>query len=109
MNAVKAIKENISMLDIPSTKGEVHKSDYRMTLKKTRDLDVIFLDPPFTVAKYYEDALTMIAEQKILNDDGIIVLEKNNNISITSLMKFVIIKEKRIGSMSVLVLKKADK
>ena len=109
INAVKAIKENIDMLEIPDSKREVFKSDFRMTLRRTKDIDVLFMDPPFTVAKYYEDALKMILDSKVLNEDGIIVMEKNNNISISNLLKFVIIKEKRLGNMSILILKKADK
>ena len=36
--------------------------------------DIIFLDPPYT-SGFYEDALDLIAERKLLSEDGVVVAE----------------------------------
>lgn len=44
-------------------------------ISSKRQFDIIFLDPPYDT-KYGEEALEIISKNKLLKDDGVIILEK---------------------------------
>lgn len=76
--SVMLTKKNIASLklDKAKTEIEVHKMDYLMFLKTTKEqFDLIILDPPY-LSDYYLPALEMIYNRKLLKEDGIIVCER---------------------------------
>jgi 16S rRNA (guanine966-N2)-methyltransferase len=106
--SVKAIEENMKAMNIDRDRYSVFKSDFRQTLKKAKDVDVIFVDPPFSVEKYFDEALQLILDRKVLSKDGVVVLEKRISHKIHNLSKYEIIKEKRLGGNLILVLKEKE-
>lgn len=96
------IIENAKNLKIPIN---LKKCDAIKFLKQT-DLtfDVFYLDPPYQ-SGLYEKALNEILSRNILNDNGIIILEKPTKLDVKT-EDFELIKEKTYADKSILYLKK---
>lgn len=100
---INIIKKNTSDM-----KDEIHimKSDYKNALELLKNsnikFDIIFLDPPYKM-NLINDCLDKIIKYNLLNENGIIVCEyeneKINNESLT------IIKEKKYGSKNICIYK----
>lgn len=98
---IEIIKENIKTFDETT---HVLKSDYKDALKllnKTK-FDIIFLDPPYKL-NLINDCLNKIHEHKLLNKDGIIVCEYENEDIDTEY--FELIKEKKYGDKHIKIYK----
>jgi len=77
--AIKTIKHNITTLKLEDS-CTVINSSYLDFIYKTEDsFDFIFLDPPYDM-KEIDNIISIIAERKILKEDGVIIcLYKKNN------------------------------
>jgi 16S rRNA (guanine(966)-N(2))-methyltransferase RsmD len=106
IESVKAIRQNLEEMKVDPKRYDVYKSDFRQTLKKAKDIDVVFVDPPFSVNKYFDEALDLILEKNVLSENGVVVLEHNIGHDIKNLAKYEIIKEKRLGGNLILVLRR---
>ena len=72
--SIKLIKDNLNF--IKENNFKVIQSDYKTILNSFKSpFDLIILDPPFA-SGYYNDALKIIYENKLLNTDGVIVCER---------------------------------
>lgn len=98
--AIKTIKENVKM-----TKEEnafkVYKMDSDMALNRFADnnehFDFIFLDPPYKAQKMI-DQLNEIREKKLLNDDGIVICETDDNVVLQDDIEgYDLVKQKKYG------------
>ena len=81
----------------------VINSDYRTAVSRITDrLDVVILDPPYDQTGYYEDALSLLQERKLLDEGSVVVAEHlyDNPLSETY-ENLVRIKEKKYGSIGV--------
>lgn len=96
------INENAKNLKIPIN---LKKCDAIKFLKQT-DLtfDIFYLDPPYQ-SGLYEKALTEISSRNLLNENGIIILEKPTKLEVET-KDFELIKEKTYADKSILYLKK---
>ncbi len=96
------ISENAKNLKIPIN---LKKCDAIKFLKQT-DLtfDIFYLDPPYQ-SGLYEKALTEISSRNLLNENGIIILEKPTKLEVET-KDFELIKEKTYADKSILYLKK---
>lgn len=84
----------------------IMKSDYKNSLELLKNsnikFDIIFLDPPYKL-NLINDCLDKIYINNLLNEDGIIVCEyENENINTD---KFELIKEKKYGSKNIKIYK----
>lgn len=84
----------------------VMKSDYKNALELLKNsnirFDIIFLDPPYKF-NLIIDCLDKIYQYNLLNDNGIIVCEyENENINTD---KYELIKEKKYGSKNIKIYK----
>ena len=100
--AIKTIKCNINGM------GEdinVIKCDYNDALKLFRGtkFNIIFLDPPYSL-NLINDCLNKIKKYDLLNDNGIIVCEYENENVNTEF--YEVIKEKKYGSKYIKIYKK---
>lgn len=95
------IIENAKNLKIPLN---LKKCDAIKFLKQT-DLkfDVFYLDPPYQ-SGLYEKALSEISTRNLLNNNGIIILEKPTKLEVKT-EDFELIKEKIYADKSILYLK----
>jgi 16S rRNA (guanine(966)-N(2))-methyltransferase RsmD len=103
--SIKTLKENLETLKMDKKKCEIYRSDFRQTLKKSSNIDILFVDPPFSVDKYFEESLELIHKKGILSNNGIVILEKTFFQQIHNLSKYEIIKEKQLGGNQILILK----
>jgi 16S rRNA (guanine(966)-N(2))-methyltransferase RsmD len=84
----------------------IMKSDYKNSLELLKNsnimFDIIFLDPPYKL-NLINDCLDKIYQYNLLNKDGIIVCEYENENIATD--KYELIKEKRYGSKNIKIYK----
>ncbi len=102
-SAMAIVKKNLG--EMPFGESAVCTlCDFSAFLEKTeKRYDIIFLDPPYS-SGYYEKALDIIKKRGLLNDGGIIVLEKDAA-QREEYPFFEILKERKYGQTSVLILK----
>lgn len=74
----RTLRENVLSLQEPSEKYELCRQDYRLFLKRSRDVlyDLVFLDPPYryTIDK---DIIEYLRDQGRLAKDAVIVSEQD--------------------------------
>lgn len=103
------IDNNIELINIIkkntySMNDNIHilKSDYKSALEMLKNsnikFDIIFLDPPYKL-NLINDCLNKIVEYNLLNEDGIIVCEYENEIIENNNLK--LIKDKKYGSKKI--------
>ena len=102
MELVNIIKKNT----IDMNGVHIMKSDYKNALEMLKNsnikFDIIFLDPPYKL-NLINDCLDKIYNYNLLNDNGIIVCEyEDENINTD---KFDLIKEKKYGSKNIKIYK----
>ncbi len=101
--AIQIVKQNIKELNI-TEKYELVISDYMNFLKnQTQKYGIIFLDPPYK-ANLLEKAVSLILENNLLEEDGIIVCEYEN-IKL-ELSDLIIWKERKYGTKMITIYKK---
>ncbi len=106
-NSARAIRNSLKMIGIERERYEVINGDFRQVIKSSHfeNYDLIFLDPPFSISKYFEISLQLIFEKKKLSERGIIVLEIPSKLKVEALTNFDIWKEKIIGDKIIYFLK----
>lgn len=94
--SVNIINKNIAELRF----GELCKvvtASFSDFAKNCRDkFDIIFLDPPYNKG-FIEPALSLIAENSLLSENGIVVLESDNTDFKSEIETLQIIKQKKYG------------
>lgn len=104
--AIRVINSNVSAAKFVGS-STVLKTDAIEFLKNC-DLkfDIIFLDPPYANG-LYETAINLISKNKILNKDGVIVIEQDLDTPFVNSFGdvFEVLKEKRYGRVGITVLK----
>ena len=107
--AIKCINNNINKMNIDD-KCVVLNEDYINALnyfiKNGIKFDIIFIDPPYKY-QIIEDIIKIVSENNLLNSNGILVLEFEFD-KIGNIYDLSIIKEKKYGKKSVIVLKNVD-
>jgi len=107
-DAAQIIKKNIEKTHFQD-KAQLYNLSYDIMLKKInkREIDIIYIDPPYKTDFAYE-AVKIILNEKILNDDGLIIIEtdepdkilkKINNLNLN------IIDQRKYGRASLIFLK----
>lgn len=103
-NAVKVIKENIEKLCINNI--HVVRYDVLDYLRSSKGMkfDFIFMDPPYDVDDLYNESLELIKKNDILKANGWIIIETSSPQKIIIPKGFILIKDKKYGKSSILVL-----
>ena len=74
IDAINIIKKNIEKCHFKDN-VELKKKDYKKCLQEINEkIDIIFIDPPYE-KNIAVDAINMIMDKNILNDQGLIILE----------------------------------
>ena len=104
--AIKVIKDNLKSLKI-NNNYEIYNNDYKKTLSIVSSVDLIFIDPPYEGFDL-NAILNLINEYKILNDEGMIIIESaKNTIVDEKISNFIKVKEKKYGNSKVSYFRKA--
>ena len=75
--AIKFVKDNVNKTKLQDNAIIVNKDykEFLMDLYKSKEkFDIIFLDPPYE-KNIAVDSVSLILEYKLLNNDGIIIIE----------------------------------
>lgn len=103
---IQTLNKNIKNLKITDEYELIH-NDFKKALIdfKNRNIkfDIIFLDPPYKL-NYIVPSVNLILEYGLLNDDGIIICEYENEI--IDIDNLDLYKEKRYGSKNIKIYKK---
>lgn len=103
---IETLNKNVKNLKIEE-EYELLKGDFQNILEKFKfngvSFDIIFLDPPYKM-NYITPSIKLIDQYNLLNDDGIIVCEYEDEL--IDNMNYKIIKEKKYGSKIIIILKK---
>ena len=98
---INIIKENTEKID---ESVNVMYTDYTKALlefkNKNIKFDIIFLDPPYKL-NLINDCISKIKEYSLLNNEGIIVLEYENEVINT--LDYKILKQKKYGSKNIMI------
>ena len=80
--------------------SQIILGDYRNVLAQVRDqLDIVFLDPPYR-ENLWMDAMALLSEKKLMNPEGLIVIEHPKEIDFPQEIDiFRKIKERRYGTV----------
>ncbi len=82
--AIETIKANLALCDL-TDQADVYRNDAQRALKalekRKQAFDLIFLDPPYAKARLLGD-LNRIIEGNLLNDNGTIVVEHTEAVSL---------------------------
>lgn len=106
-DSIKFIKYTIDKLELDKKNFEAFRNDFRSAIKKNSiKFNLIFLDPPFIATHYYDEALKLVLKFDLLEDDGIIVLEKPKKMKINITSQYTIKLRKIIGEKEIFFLKK---
>ncbi|MBQ2639330.1 MAG: 16S rRNA (guanine(966)-N(2))-methyltransferase RsmD [Bacilli bacterium] len=104
--AYNIIKKNIESINIKDYK--LSKLDYKRALKEYYDnnikFDIIFLDPPYK-SEYIKNSIDLITKYKLLNKEGIIVIESSSIDKISYNKDYIVVKEKKYKDKLVVILK----
>ncbi|MBQ3022361.1 MAG: 16S rRNA (guanine(966)-N(2))-methyltransferase RsmD [Clostridia bacterium] len=104
--AISCINSNITAAKFTKS-SVVMKTDAIGFLKNcSQQFDIVFLDPPYADG-LYENTINLIAENKLLSNEGLIVIEQDfgaeKHINIGQM--FEVFKEKKYGRVGITVLK----
>ena len=105
-DAINIINKNIN--DIKVENAYVIKDDYMNALnyfkKNNIKFDIIFLDPPYK-DDYIDNSIKYLLDNNMINKNGIIVCEFENNIKL-NYEELEIKKEKKFGYKKIVIFKK---
>lgn len=104
-SAFNIISKNIKKCEFDSS-SVLRKTDFSDFLKSSKDIfDIIFLDPPYHNG-YVDKALSIISDKQLLNENGLIVIECDNDELIKIPDNFSVMKERLYGRVKILVLER---
>ncbi len=103
--ALFILKKNIINFKLIENCKIVEKNAYENNIFKDlrEQFDIIFLDPPYKDHKL-DQVLKNIHDDKILNDDGIVILHRHKNTKENFPKQFKVIEEKKYGISKVFFL-----
>ena len=104
LEAIKALKENISLLK-EEKNTSTHQMDYVSYLNSNnKQFDIIFVDPPYK-AYSYNEIVDLLLKSNSLSDNGIIVLESEDDLLLDE-SPFRKVKKYKYGLAKVYILRK---
>ncbi len=79
--AIQTTKNNLKSLDIKNANIlEMKDIDaINLFIKNKKSFDIVFLDPPYKEGKY-EEIISLLVDNNLLNDNAIIVLEADHDV-----------------------------
>lgn len=109
--AIEILKKNIAKIGIEE-KTVVLKGTVEERIKEMRNFkyDLVIADPPYEFpAKKLKDMIETIIDSKVINENGIIVIEHRIKYRMPESEKFIVYKNKKYGKTSVSYLIKRKK
>lgn len=103
-SAAQIVKKNVSALGYEG-KSRVVLSDFEKYLAQCREqFDFIFIDPPYA-SGFYNSALKLIRERRLLKAGGLVILEYGSEAGMPDISGYSVIKVKNYGTSTITILK----
>lgn len=106
-NAIQIIKKNIEKTHL-NEKVFLYETSFQILLKNiNKKFDIVYLDPPY-ITDYAYQSTKMILENKLLNKNGMIIIETDDDKKIKEQIKDLnieIVNEKKYGHIHLIFLK----
>lgn len=100
--AIKAIKHNLSILK--EINGNVCNMDFRSFLMNANEVfDIVLLDPPYKEIGWYQEAINILLDKKLIKDGSVIVLEYEDSLIIDE-KSFARVRDYRYGRSKIKIL-----
>ena len=102
--SIRLIRKNIELCNVNAKviHGSLPKSLNKLKDKK---FDLIFLDPPYGNSSFIEETLEKLYTNKMLNKEGLILIESELKSDYKIPEEIVVYKEKRFGNTKITFLK----
>ena len=109
--AIEVIKKNIIKTHMED-KIKLYNLDFKQCLEKVKNqkFDIIYIDPPYET-NFIAQSLKMIIEENILSENGIIILETDDEEKILKnieVLDYTIIDKRRYGRARIIFLNKTN-
>lgn len=106
-DAIKIIKNNTQKTHLEN-KVEIYNKDFKELLKSDiKKIDIVYIDPPYKT-NYIFESLKIITENNILNEEGLIILETDEQEKILKhidKLKLEVIDQRKYGRAYLIFLK----
>ena len=95
---IKCINENIEHTKSQEF-AKVFKGDFKKNLLNIRrqGLNDVFIDPPYERLNYYKESIQMLIDNDLLNDDCLVILESEKELSDEYFKNLKLEKQKQYG------------
>lgn len=104
-DALKIIRENVKDLGCQS-QCKIMNEDYKYCLKKSKPVDLLFVDPPYDKVDL-EEIIKLSSEYSLINDEGMIIIETSSQTNLKEeINEFYISKIKDYKSTRVIYYRK---
>ena len=105
LEAIKIIKDNLKGID---GQYEIKHASFDNFLNETNEkFDIVLLDPPYNTT-FGLDAIAMILNKKLLNENGIIIFETSEDKQVDLNFDSFEVKRKKYGTVAVYKLEKKN-
>lgn len=103
INAVAVVKENLTNTKLLH-KATVHFRDALSFLKSQNEsYDIIFIDPPYDAGLYNEVLATIVAK-KILNSEGVVVIERRADSPLVIETGLTLLSDRKYGKTAIQIM-----
>lgn len=103
-SAMEIVKKNVSLARVTERSSFYQKNALDYLRQSDKVFDLIFIDPPYK-GELYEKCLNAIYENKLINQDSIIVLEWDSELNRPAVpAQFEVLKERRYGRVMITLL-----
>ena len=97
---IKCINENIEHTKSQEF-AKVFKGDFKKNLLNIKrqglKFDYVFIDPPYERLNYYKESIEMLIDNDLLNDDCLVILESEKELSDVYFKNLKLEKQKQYG------------
>lgn len=106
-DSMALIKKNFHKIGVGS-EAELLELTYDIALKRLagRKFDLVYLDPPYR-APYVADIFTLLAENAVLSEEGVVVYEHATEIPFAPFEGWSVIDSRKYGSVTIEILRRA--
>lgn len=103
--SIAVSEKNLKMTRLDNRASLVLSDSITFLNSTSRKFDIIFIDPPYE-SNLYEKALSAISARRILNANGLLIIESDiKSTPAFDLGKFKIHREKKYGRVKILIMK----
>ncbi len=110
-DSLRLIHDNLSLTGYMN-KSEIVNGSFEkcLNLAKERDVqfDYVYIDPPYDQKAYYDEAVTIIAQKKLLSTGGRIIMEAPDRYEFSEYEHLTLLRKKTYGKKNIWIYESCD-